>query len=251
MRIKALLQSAFDFCYPPLCAICEATLDEQRLLCDECEAKLHTLESAPACTLCAAPVGPGGACPHCNGKGLRPFSRIASLGVFDDPLRELIHHLKYHQRWPLAEMLGDRLLEHDAVNALLSETKRLDGALLPVPLNRWRRIARGFNQADLLATRLARSCKIARINPVVRWRWTETQTHLHSRAKRMKNLRDAFVLIDPAPIRGRHVVLIDDVMTTGATLRALARILLPARPASLSAIVLAVADPNHRRFQRA
>jgi ComF family protein len=219
------------------------------LLCGGCDAELRALEIEPCCALCAAPVGPGGACPRCQGKGLRPFARIVRLGRYDDPLRELIHHVKYHRRWPLAELLADRLLAREDVKGLLSETGRLDGALLAVPLHRWRRIARGYNQAELIARRLGSRCGIPCLRPVVRWRWTGTQIHQHSRARRVRNLRDAFVLLDERAIRGRHLVLIDDVMTTGATLRSLARVLMPARPASLSAIVLAIADPARRHFQ--
>ncbi len=251
VSVRPFIQAAFDFCYPPLCARCESPLAAAGLLCSRCETDLRALEAEPACDLCAAPIGPGGSCPHCAGKGLRPFTRILRLGRYDEPLRDLIHHVKYHQRWPLAELLADRLLEQEAVKGLLSETHKLDGALLAVPLHRWRRIGRGYNQAELIARRLGHRCGLPCIRPAIRWKWTDTQTHQHARARRMQNLRDAFVLLDPPGIRGRHIVVIDDVMTTGATLRSLARTLLPARPASLCAIVLAVADPKRRQFQRA
>ena len=249
MGLRAWVQAAVNFCYPPACAHCEAPTDEPALLCGDCDAAMRALEGEGACPLCAAPVGPGGSCPRCLGKGLRPFARVVRLARFDDPLRELIHHVKYHKRWPLAELLADRLLEREDVKGLLSETQRLEGRLMPVPLHRWRCIERGYNQAELIARRLGARCGIPCIHAAVRWKWTETQTHLHSRAKRVKNLRDAFALVDAKAVHGRHIVLVDDVMTTGATLRALARVLLPVRPASLCAIVLAVADARRRHFQ--
>ena len=88
------------------------------------------------------------------------------------------------------------------------------------------------------------------VQPAIRWRPTETQTHLHSRARRHANLRDAFISTAPQAIRNRRIVLVDDVMTTGATLRALARTLIPAEPARICAVVLAVADPRRRDFTR-
>jgi ComF family protein len=137
------------------------------------------------------------------------------------------------------------LLEQERVKALLSETD----CLTPVPLHPSRQIARGYNQAEVLARRLSRRCRIPLVRPAKRVRATETQTHLHSRAQRMKNLAEAFVLAKGRQIHGKHVVVIDDVMTTGATLQVLARTLRSAKPASLCAIVVAVADPMGRGFE--
>jgi ComF family protein len=170
------------------------------------------------------------------------------LGVFRDPIRQMIHRMKYHRRWSLAEYLAERFGEQAHVRRMLEATD----CLVPVPLHRLRQMSRGYNQADVLAAALAKAVKprprIAR--PVVRLRHTETQTHLHSRAQREANLRDAFALIRPQVVHGRHVIVVDDVMTTGATLRAFARALRPARPASLSAIVIAIADPKGSDFQK-
>ena len=184
-------------------------------------------------------------CPYCLGKGMRPFDRIARLGVFRDPIKHLIHRLKYHRRWPLAEYCAGRLREREPVKQLLADAD----CLVPVPLHRLRQISRGYNQADVLARALA-SRPLRVVRPLVRLRHTETQTHLHSRAHREANLRDVFGLIDPAAVRGKRVVVVDDVLTTGATLRAVGRALRPARPASLCAIVIAIADPKGSDFQR-
>jgi ComF family protein len=131
------------------------------------------------------------------------------------------------------------------VKALLSETD----LVVSVPLHRLRQISRGYNQADVIARRLASRCRIASARPVIRLRNTESQTNLTSAAQREQNMRDAFALVNPEHVHARHVVVVDDVMTTGATLRAFARALRPARPASLCAIVIAVADPKGRDFQ--
>lgn len=187
----------------------------------------------------------GAPCPHCLGKGLYPFDKIVRLGTFRDPLKHLIHRMKYHRHWPLAEHLADRFLEMEQAKGLLSETDRL----LPVPLHRWRQVGRGYNQAQVIAARLSKRCRIKMIHPVVRLRNTETQTHLHSRAKREENLRGAFGLVNAKVVTGKHLIVVDDVMTTGATLQAVGRVLKQARPASLCAIVLAVADPRGRDFQ--
>lgn len=188
----------------------------------------------------------GDPCPHCNGKGVYPLEKIIRLGIFEDPLKHLIHQAKYHRRWPLAEFLADRLLEQERVKGLLTETD----VLIPVPLHAWRHIKRGYNQADVIARRLKLHTKIPVAHPVVRLRNTETQTHLHSQEKREENIRDAFGLVNAKPIRGKHVVIIDDVTTTGATLKEVARTVRDGEPASICAIVVAIADPKRRGFEQ-
>lgn len=165
--------------------------------------------------------------------------------MFADPLKHLIYQIKYHNRWAQAEFLADRLLAQPRVAALLGSVERI----VCVPLHPLRHISRGYNQAQLVATRLSRKCGARLVHPVVRLRNTQTQTHLHSKEKRFENLREAFGLLDGRAIAGADVVVIDDVMTTGATLRSLASTLAEARPGRLSAIVLAVADPQRREFE--
>lgn len=225
---------------------------------------------------------PGAPCVQCMGNGLTPFDQIVCLGVMKDPLKSLIHHSKYHGRWSLAELLGDRLVRRDDVRGMLEHAD----VVVPVPLHRTKQIARGYNQAEVIARRICRrvnarnspgrkardrSAKYADslFNPrpsdwgyqrffggglkvaaaAKRIRATETQTHMRSHAQRVENLRDAFALIDPAKIEDKQVVLVDDVLTTGATLTSLARTLKKAHPRSISAIVLAVADPKGLAFE--
>ena len=235
-----------DFCYPGACAACGNHCDGNSLLCGDCDGHLVRLEEGPACLLCGAPLVERNApCAYCAGAGVAHYDRVLRLGKFDEPLRDLIHHIKYHGRWGLAERLADRLLQREDVKGLLAEAQ----ALVPVPLHPLRQFWRGFNQAEVIARVLSHRCSIPIARPLARVRHTPTQTHLHSRAKRFANLHDAFALVRPRYIEDRHVVVIDDVMTTGATLQTVARALKPARPASLSALLLAVADPRGRDYQ--
>jgi ComF family protein len=119
---------------------------------------------------------------------------------------------------------------------------------VPVPLFFTRHIGRGYNQAELIARRIGKRCKIPVVKAITRVRPTETQTNL-SPTQRLENLRGAFGLISAKRIKGKHVVLIDDVMTTGATLQSAARAIEQARPASLCALSIAVADPKGRSFE--
>lgn len=247
MHLPALARELIDFVYPAECAVCRQSFDASHFVCADCAKELDDLASAPGCDRCGVPLAEAGApCPWCGGKSLYPFEKIIKLGVYQDPLKHLIHQMKYHRRWPLAEVLADRLFQEERVKGLLTETD----CIVAVPLHPMRQISRGYNQAEILARRLARGARLKLLKPVVRVKHTQTQTASHSRLSRAQNLRDAFGLIDPRSVRGRHVVVVDDVMTTGATLQTIGRALKPAKPASLCAIVLAVADPRGRDFQQ-
>ena len=249
MQVRAAIKQVLDFCYPTICASCGSIEPESKTpnLCGACDDALLTLANAPACLKCAKPLAYDNApCPYCEGRGFRSIDRIVALGVFEDPLKDLIHHAKYHRAWQLAEAMANRLLATERGITLLAETE----VLVPVPLHAWRHIARGYNQAEVIANQLARRMKKPVKRPAVRMRPTVTQTHLHSRAKRLANLRGAFALVDPRQIAGKRLTIVDDVTTTGATLRSFARTLMEAQPASIDAIVLAIADPRGRGFER-
>jgi ComF family protein len=248
--LAQLARDMFDFCYPPRCAACEAAAEQKHsgvMLCGQCESALRRIEAVAACGRCGLPLAePEAPCPFCLGKGRYPYQQVLRLAPFREPLKHLVHQLKYRRQWHLGEALAGRLGEKRPVLELLASAD----CLLPVPLHRLRQTGRGYNQAELVARALARRARQAAgrrlpiVRPVVRLVHTDTQTHLHSPRKRVANLRHAFGLIDARLVRDKHVVVVDDVLTSGATLKALARALRPAKPASISAIVLAVVDPK-------
>jgi ComF family protein len=245
VNVLALANHFADFCYPPICNLCGAG-GVVPPLCADCTADLDRLASAAACGGCGFPlVSEGDPCPRCRGRGIGPVKRVARLGVFSDPLRDLVHRLKFRNGWPLAEFLADRLAAHAPAKVLLDEAD----CLVAVPLHPMRQWARGYNQAAVIAQRLKKISGIPIRTPLVRLRNTAAQSSLRAQAKRWENVRDAFGLIDAKSVRGRHVVLVDDVMTTGATLKSAARTLRKAEPASISVIAIAVADPKGRAYQ--
>jgi ComF family protein len=239
--IAGIYRGVMDFWFPWACAVCKAGFEGPGPLCAACQGALEKLEEEPSCAVCATSLPMHRSpCAYCKGKGAPNFERVVRLTAYHDPVRVMIRNLKYHRGWGLGEALAGRLLGRESVKAVLHETQ----VLVAVPLHWKRQLLRGYNQAEVIARWLGRACKIPVARPVRRVRNTETQTHLHSHAKREKNLREAFALADGRAIAGRHVTVVDDVWTTGATLQAMARVLKGARPASLSAVVVAVADPR-------
>jgi ComF family protein len=245
--LAQLARDLASFIYPPTCPVCRSPVDEtEKQFCFECKEKISALAASPACPLCAAPIPEGSACPFCGGSGLAPFDEILALGPFREPLRKLVHEMKYRHRWPLAEILADTMLEHPRIRGVLDEID----VLVPVPLHWSRQISRGYNQADALARRLARRCSNITVKyPIVRLKNTSAQTTVRSAADRAANLRLAFGLVDARSIAGKRVALVDDVITTGSTVKAAARAIKQADPTSIRAIAVAIADPRRQDFR--
>jgi len=169
-------------------------------------------------------------------------------------MRDLIHALKYDRLRPAARQLGAMLAS--AIVQLQPEAP-MEMLVVPVPLHRARRTERGFNQARLLAAEaiavLRRQAPGWRLtlasSTLIRLRATESQAGLTTRQRRL-NVRGAFTVSDPAAVAGRHILLVDDILTTGATARAASRALLQAGAESVWVATLARARrvDHHRSF---
>ena len=233
--------------YPGTCRACDAPCSDN-WLCDACHLELNALAARAACPFCARPLATDNSpCPWCAGKCLRPLKKIAALGRYVGCLRTLILHAKFHGQWAVGEHLADRLLDQPRAAQLLNQAD----LLVPIPLHWARQIARGYNQAGVLAGTLSRRRLVATDELLKRIRRTEPQTSLNARLARARNVRGAFRLARGAArfVAGKNIVLVDDVMTTAATLRSAARALQSGLPASISALVIAVADPGHADFE--
>lgn len=228
-----LLESLVGLFYPRHCAVCGDPVRPRRFLCAECR-RSRTRLSGARCAVCSQPFGgalePGFRCMNCGDRELHfdfATSAYRSRGV----VRELIHQFKYnkqlHVRHLLARMLGEGFADA-RVRAL-----GVDG-LVPVPLHPAREREREFNQAAVLASLASARLGIPLIHGLKRVRYTVTQTHFH-REERFENLDGAFALRHRAEVRGRKLALIDDVLTTGSTADACARVL---KDAGASAVVV-------------
>lgn len=223
--------------FPTACVSCGdlvSALDPP--LCQKCWGRLP-LASGPACR-CGAPL-PGSAgedCGRCR-RGLSPILEGVALGAYAGPLRDCVVALKYRGRHRTAARLAVRLLQNDRCRRILSASE----VIVAVPLHPERERARGFNQARLLASALGSSSGL-RVSPgLARTRNTISQTDLSARDRR-RNIRGAFAGgFDPA-IEGAAVALVDDVTTTGATLRECAAALLASGAREVRSITVARAE---------
>ncbi len=202
------------------CLLCDERCEGQPL-CSSCEADLPWLDGR--CTVCAVPLPSRGlVCGECL-KRPPSYDHVEVPWRFAFPVDALITRFKHQARWPYGRLLGERLAHH-LEHAFADGLPRPD-LLLPVPLARRRLRQRGFNQAQMLADWLSRPLGIATDARVLdRVLDTPAQQQLDA-ATRRRNLRQAFAISTAADVKGRHLALVDDVLTTGATAEALARLL--------------------------
>ena len=232
---------ALAFALPRHCPGCDRVAETDSLLCELCEVRLGNLRESPCCRFCASPIPDDlGPCGRCKDKSLPPFKAIARLTTFESITRDLIHSIKYGHRWSIVPWIAGELVRQQRVRECLAASD----VIVPVPLHWTRRFGRGFNQAELLANELASLADLKVACAVRRIQMTRSQTAFHSRAARRHNIRNAFRLSQPERLEGRRVLIVDDVMTSGATLQAMARaIKLGCKPKELRAVVIATANP--------
>jgi len=229
--MRAWTSAALDLLYPALCPVCQTRLgaDRRDPLCGGCWARITRIEP-PYCVICGVPDAPVGAGMAAAGRSETsapclacrteppPFDYARAAASYLDPLRSAVHAFKFHGKRALARPLADLVVEQCGPGLPAGAD-----ALVPVPLARARERERGFNQAALLAERVGQALARPVKSPWLgRARPTQPQSELAADERRL-NVRGAFRAA-PA-VDGRHVLVIDDVLTTGATAAECARAL--------------------------
>lgn len=232
-----MLAHALNLLFPPTCLCCQEPLASPGALCGACWEKV-TFLGEPDCLRCGHPfefAQPGPAmCAGCMAAP-PPYTQGRAVLRYDEHSRTLITRLKYADQGQLAAGYGAWLAARG--HALLESSD----VLVPVPLHYWRFVQRRYNQSALLARALARHCQLKVIpDALKRTRHTKPQASL-SRQQRRRNVRGAFAMTPrhKAALAGKRVLLIDDVMTTSATIHECTKALLEGGAAEVRVLTLA------------
>ena len=229
---KVGLNGLVDFLYPPVCLSCNSFLENSSdLICEKCLDNISELD-LPFCSLCQQFIQSGNRCPDCDISGLPVFC----LGQFTDVLQAMVHQLKYYGFSRLGGLLAGRLVKKHK----LSIEKLKADYIVAIPLYSTREKSRGFNQAAILADIIGSHTGIpAKENILMRIKKTKDQTRLNPE-QRKKNVRGAFE-VTGGDLIGKKIIIVDDVVTTGATVNEAAETLrrAGAKPVAVCAVAAA------------
>ncbi len=238
-RLRQGVGWCLDVLYPRDCFFCQQPMFESGYLCHDCLAEL-TFKRNPSCIVCGAESllseGVDFTCSDCLRQ--RPaFERVFVVARYDSAFRDLIHTFKYHRGVWLLEDLVCLM-----VAVYIERIAPLDlgiNLVLSVPMQYRKRVVRGYNQAELLARALCKELTLPYCDNVLKRVQTgvRSQTYLH-RSDRFKNALSAYRLTHPERIKGKTILLVDDVITTGATCNACAHLLRQAGAAKVYVFVL-------------
>lgn len=239
--IKTFSERLFNLVFPDECRICDEPLTTiSRIpVCFSCLSSPQPLQAEFFCRACrtpfvnAYPLDEHDLCTVCR-ESLANFDSAYSYGSYEGSLRKLIHLFKYGKVESLALPLGRFLLQAIPLDQSFD-------MVLGMPMHWRKKWDRGFNQAELLAQPVAKRYGLKLSSNLARRRYTKSQAGL-TESQRRANLKDSFCVRKAEQVRAKRVLLVDDVFTTGATLRAAAESLKAAGAAHVSALTLARVD---------
>jgi len=243
LTLRALLDAAIELLYPrgAWCPGCHEIIDgAEGWLCERCQADLDAaLITPPVCARCGRPIPrEGAACAQCTDWPEGLIASVYAVYIYASPVDNIVRAYKYRGMRAMAPWLG-QMMAHRLDDALGSIIR--PDILTPVPMHPAKQRKRGYNQAQLLAAELGTQLHIPVVQAIARTRRTRAQAGLTG-DERERNLRGAFrPLMD---LTGQHVLLVDDVLTTGSTALECAQVLRSAGARSVTLVVLAATLPR-------
>ncbi|HLA28716.1 MAG TPA: ComF family protein [Syntrophales bacterium] len=236
--MNIILAGLTDALFPPRCMACGAVLSEEKQsFCSDCFLEIKFIRS-PLCSCCGQPFAEPGDKDHLCGDCLLsrpPFSVARTLGRYEMALMDVIHKFKYGGKIASGVRLGKMMAESSYGDFNIADYS----LIMPVPLHTRRLRERGFNQSMILAEEISRLFSVnLDFLSLRRAVCTESQTSL-SKEMRERNIKSAFSVVDAEKIKGEKIILVDDVYTTGSTVKECARILLKNKAAEVAVLTLA------------
>lgn len=228
MVYNSAFKNLLNSLLPVSCGLCNASTDSHLPLCQPCLSELPLLGTA--CSSCALPVGSTGNCGKCQQH--RPtYDETQALFLYQEPVSYLVQQFKFSRKLEYGYLFSSLMAKK-----LLSLPEQPD-VLIPVPLHPSRLRSRGFNQSWEITRQLSRITGINASHKICqRIKKTPLQTGLNA-SERKRNLKQAFAVT--ANIKDLHICIVDDVMTTGSTLEAIASVLKSAAAKRVSGMVVA------------
>jgi len=238
--LKDVFQGLLDLVYPKICLLCRGNIlpgGQDDVLCPACQEGLAR-NRPPFCRKCSRPLPDPDElfCDHCRQTDLA-FDRVWAATIYDPAVRRLIHLFKYADKTALRRPFSRLML--DFIERFGIPAGRFD-LMMPVPLHHARLRERGYNQARLLAEAVAGPLGLRMVpDGLARRRHTRNQARLRPK-ERWTNLDEAFKITQPGLVNNKRVMIVDDLMTSGATLSGIARVLKRAGAREVSAVTLAM-----------
>lgn len=237
--LQQTIETAITFLYPAQCRVCQEALGLESVpyVCDACWHDIDYIKP-PWCEMCGIP-NTENVCDACATTP-PPYGKLRTIAFYESALQQAIHLFKFEKRTSLAKPLTQLTIKHFPNDCNIDEYD----FIFPIPIHKKRLRERGFNQATLLAKGIAKNVGVEVVtDALVRYRNTSPQSNL-DREARQTNIIGAFELQKKEVVRDKRILVLDDVYTTGATVREAVKVLWDADPVEVDVLTLARAlDP--------